>query len=698
MRTSTYKISIIPLLVILFQFNLGKSYCQQNADQFSENTRDASALDWNLWGYRPDVWRMNFDFKKLSGNWAEYMNITVNVPGSVQNALKNAGIIPDWNIGLNSTLSEWIENRHWIIAAKIPDNWIPGNNENLVLHCDGLDHQGIVLINGKEAGQFNNAFLPCSFRIDPFLEKKNNTIAFVFECPPSNLAQIGWTSKIKDWKPRFYYGWDWIPRIVQIGIWDKVWISTLKDRQPVIEDVQIITGADRTTDKGTLKIKTILNNSVLRGKIKISVSDLNEKKILEETVDAKDLIQQKVWNNLKIKRWWPNGIGGQALYQLHLTLLDDQGIQLQQIKRTIGFRNIEWLPCDGAPVYADPWICRVNNQPLFLQGINWTPIRPNFADLKEADYRKRLSVYKELGINVIRVWGGGFPEKEWLYDLCDEIGILVWQDFPLSSSGLDNYPPEGSDEIIAISQIVKHYVSRLQHHACMLLWCAGNELYEKGDLAPVTAKHVLVGAMKELVQQMDPARKFVNGSPSGPNISAGYNNFGTGNNWDVHGPWKLPFTEKDKTMNAVKEYWARDDALFHSEVGVPGAMSSEMIQKYCGDFNPLPASIDNPVWRNVNWWVEWDEYLSDHNGQATNNLQEYVEWSQKRQSEGLCIALKSCKNRFPRCGGFIIWMGHDSFPCMVNTSILDFEGNPKPVAKELSKILSNANNQPTVRR
>ena len=187
----------------------------------------------------------------------------------------------------------------------------------------------------------------------------------------------------------------------------------------------------------------------------------------------------------------------------------------------------------------------------------------------------------------------------------------------------------------------------------------------------------MIQTMKEWVNLIDPSRRFITGSPSGPNISAGWDNFGSGKNWETHGPWTLPFTKDDLTMEAVRKFWKADDALFHSEVGVAGAMSVEMINKYRGKYEALPANTDNLLWRTVNWWIEWDDYLRDHNGISSANLAEYVNWSQTRQTQGLCIALKSCKDRFPSCGGFILWMGHDSFPCMINTSILDFEGNSK---------------------
>ena len=668
----------------LFSICLGFILIFSGINQLNAQTKDASSLDWRLWCYRPNVWRMNFNFEHLSGNWAEYANIPMKVPGSVQSALKDAGIIEDWNIGLNSYKIEWIENRHWLVTATIPDEWLAKEGESLYLECMGLDYKGIVMVNGKEAGRFENAFLPCSFLMTPYLKEKNNKVAFVFECPPENLAQIGWTSQIKEWKPRFNYGWDWMPRIVQTGIWDKVFIRQVKADQPLFEELKVVTATDKAKDIGELSISAKLNKTALSQRIHVALIASDGTKIVDETFDASSLNRLKRWNHLKIKRWWPNGSGEQPLYDLQVSLIDRNGNPLQQEKKRIGFRHVEWIQCEGAPIDADPWICAINSRPLFLQGVNWTPIRPNFADLQKEDYAKRLHSYKDLGINTIRIWGGGFPEKEWLYDLCDEMGILIWQDFPLSSSGLDNYPPEGLQEVYTISQIASHYVKRLHHHASLLLWCGGNELYERGDTAPVTDKHLMVKAMRDVVSLLDPDRRFVAGSPSGPSISAGYGNFGTGKNWDVHGPWDLPYTEQDQTMKAVEDYWNKDDAMFRSEVGVPGAMSVEMMNKYKGEFRLLPASMDNPLWRSVSWWIQWDEYK--RTGKDTVNIDEYVVWSQQRQIAGLTLALKKSKERFPACGGFIIWMGHDSFPCMINTSIIDFEGNLKPVAVELSKI------------
>ena len=681
------KVLLISVIMVSLFIGLEELTFSQSAVNNSVNNKEynLSSLKWSLWGYRPESWKMDFNFNELKGSKAEYINIPVRVPGSVQKALKDARIILDWNIGNNYISSEWIENRHWVFATKIPDEWII-KESNIVLRCMGLDDNGVVMVNGKEAGKFNNTFIPYTFDLTPFLKDKNNTLAIVFECPPSYLGQIGYTSKIKDWKPRFYYGWDWIPRIVQVGIWDDIVLDVHKKDYLAIDNIKVVTKADKAKDLGQLEISAEMTPKAYQGQVRIQLMKDTGEPLIDETLPVVQLRGGKTWDNLKIKRWWPNGSGDQPIYKLLCTLYDANHIICQTIEKKIGFKNVEWLPCKNALPEADPWICCINNKPVFLQGVNWTPIRPNFADLTETDYRKLIKTYKDLGVNVFRVWGGGFPEKEWFYNICDEMGIMLWQEFPLSSSGLDNYPPITPDEIVAMSKISENYIKRLRHHVSLLLWCGGNELYEMGDTAPVNDKHPMIRCMKEMVKAEDPGRRFVTGSPSGPSISGGLHNYGKGINWDVHGPWTLPFTATDHTMNAVRNFWNLDDALIHSEVGVSGAMSAAMINKYRGEFPALPANMENTLWRQVCWWIEWSDFLQYNNGKEPKSLEEYVAWSQERQTTGLCIALLVNKSRFPECGGFIIWMGHDSYPCPINTSIIDFDGNLKPAASELSKI------------
>ena len=192
---------------------------------------------------------------------------------------------------------------------------------------------------------------------------------------------------------------DWIPRIVQVGIWDDIRLLVAPKEQQKVENLQIITDADKLKDKGNLKIKATFHSNSINEKVRITLSEIRGGIIFDENLLTTDLVQGKLWTNLNIKRWWPNGLGNQPLYHLNIELSDEQGSTIQIIERRIGFKHTEWLMCKGAPANADPWICSINNQSVFLQGINWTPIRPNFADLTQTDYLQRLTTYKNLGIN-----------------------------------------------------------------------------------------------------------------------------------------------------------------------------------------------------------------------------------------------------------------------------------------------------------
>ncbi|MFZ2655164.1 MAG: hypothetical protein WAX69_09600, partial [Victivallales bacterium] len=134
-----------------------------------------------------------------------------------------------------------------------------------------------------------------------------------------------------------------------------------------------------------------------------------------------------------------------------------------------------------------------------------------------------------------------------------------------------------------------------------------------------------------------------------------------------------------------EEYWDNDDSLFRSEVGVPGASSAEITRKYSGGLPELPANLDNPLWRRTAWWIQWEDFLKEA-GREPRNLEEFVEWSRKRQAVGLALAVRTCKRRFPKCGGIILWMGHDCFPCTANTSIFDFHGCPKPAVQAVAHV------------
>lgn len=654
---------------------------------------DLSQLDWTLSGWTPHLWRMEQTMEIGASPNAELPGIPASVPGSVQHSLREAGLLTDWNVGLNYRECEWVENRHWIYEVAIPDDWVAplfqeqasGTPARVYrLNCRGLDYCGSVTVNGQMVAEFCGSHVPHVFDITLHLCESGNVVRIIFDLPPRWLGQFGYTSRMTDWKPRFNYTWDWTPRLVQTAIWDSVFLDVTDGKQ--FEEFRCRTEADHEAGTGRI----IARGSVSAGdgdSVAVSLTR-DGSTVAETTVSVAEFGKSGIdLGGFAVDLWWPNMMGEQPLYDLTVRLLDASGSELDRRARRVGFKNVTWAPCEGAPPEATPWICVVNGRPVFLQGINWTPILPNFADVTEQDYRKRVELYRDLGLNMLRVWGGASLEKQCFYNLCDEMGLMVWQEFPLSSSGIENWPPEDQPSADALGEIAESYITRRQHHVSLTMWCGGNELQgspdglKTGSGKPCDLTHPLLDRLREITEREDPGRRFLATSPSGPVFYASPENFGKGLHWHVHGPWKA-----GGDLAEWHEYFAADDSCFRSETGAPGASSVEIIRRYAGDCDVMPATTDNPLWRRpLPWWIEWDQFVAER-GREPGDIEEYVEWSQDRQAQALVSAIGSCKDRFPRCGGFIIWMGHDCYPCTANTSIVDFEGNPKPAALALKEI------------
>jgi beta-mannosidase len=660
-----------------------------------KHTHNLSTLDWRLTGWHPYFWVGPLAAETPLTLYPDIPPLPARVPGSVQATLREAGLLPDWNVGVRSRECEWVENRHWSFETALPADWCAGPGRKL-LRCEGLDYQGVVLVNGRRAGDFCGTYTPHEFDLTDLLADGENRLAIVFTDNPRSLGQVQYTSQITEMKERFSYIWDWCPRLVQIGIWDAI---TLEVREhDAITSLRLYADYDAASGRGTVIVEAQCEVAQAQGLEVIVQGPQAEVAHVVAPVAAAphppaplslrergELISAEVPVPGAVEPWWPNGLGEQPLYLVRCRLLDEDRAILDEEARIVGFRQVEWKPCQDAPEGAEPWICCVNGQDLFLQGANWVPIRPNFADVTEDDYRLRLTLYRDLGFNLLRVWGGAVLEREVFYRLCDELGLLVWQEFPLSSSGLDNWPPEDPAVISQWAQIAESYVERRQHHPSLLLWCGGNELQGASDGGkagigkPIDVSHPMAAALGAVVRRLDPTRRFLPTSSTGPRFMADASEFGQGLHHDVHGPWNW-----SGDLQGWRAYWDRDDALFRSETGMPGAEAADLIRQYA-DGMELPADRSNPFWMHTGgWWIQWEDYLRE--GGDPESLDVFVVWSQLRQAHALAHAAAACKRRFPRCGGFMLWMGHDCYPCPVNTAIIDFLGRPKPAAEAVGKV------------
>lgn len=657
--------------------NQTHGHCERNA------SHDLGELSWTLTGTMPEYWRLSRAAETEVEFLADVPPVPMQVPGSVQKALLDAGVIPDWNEGLNARHCEWVEQRHWIVETTIPARWLQ-EGRAYTLVCEGLDHAGEVYLDGQQIGTFDNAYCVHEFAFPPDLSPGEHHLEIVFLTPPRWLGQVAWTSRIHDFKPRFNYYWDWTSRLVQLGVWDAIRIE--ERTHPRLLDVRAETDFDPESQKGSMRVSGSIEGDARA--IHLALTD-GDRALCSIELPSAAFESGHAFTDLTVEPWWPNGQGTPRLYDLHVRLVGEKVETLDERRVRTGFRRIEWRPCEGAPEGADPWLCVVNGRPVFLQGVNWTPIRPNFADVTTADVEKRLQAYADIGCNILRVWGGAVLERANFYEACDRLGFMVWQEFPMSSSGLENLPPDDPDVIERMAAVASDYLRRRRNHASLILWCGGNELHEmsktrkEGRGVPVREDYPMIRRLAEVVAREDEGRRFMTTSPLGPQFIRVEATVGQGVHWNVHGPWLVP-----GDWDEWEAYWERDDALFRAETGAPGASPVELIERYAGDLDLLPIDAGNPLWRRTPFWLMIDPFR-EAMGRDPDTLAEYVTWSQAHQARALGTAAAACKARFPHMGGIILWMGHDSFPCTANTSILDFDGNPKPAAERLAAVFQS---------
>ena len=640
---------------------------------------DLSQLNWTLRGWRPFIWRIGKTQETGAGTESDVGPIPATIPNSVQFNLLKAGLIADWNVGLRSRDCEWVEHRHWDFTAVLPQGLVaPG--QTAILEAEGLDYSGWILVDGKEVGRFSGALAPHRFDVTHALKEGAHQLSIVFEEPPREQGQFGYTSRSRFFKPRYNYSWDWSPRIVPIGVWDRLTLRLGAESAFGIQSLRAALDADLSA--GSVEASIAVDQTALHAATELVLTLCDGSREVGRTVQPLTAPQTPIaLSNLPVEPWWPNGQGDQKLYRIHIAAVDTKQHVVWEDERTVGFRTIRWEPCADAPEGAEPWICVVNGKPVFLQGANWVPPRSVYHDSTREEYQTLVELYRDMGCTCLRVWGGGIIEREDFYRACDECGILVWQEFPLSSSGLENAPPSAPEAIECLCTIARSYIQRRAHHASLLLWCGGNELTINTDGAenPADYSHPCLSALRAVVEEHDPGRRFIPTSPSGPLFYAHREQYGKGIHHDIHGPWGMStFADVD----AWKAYWAEDDALFRSEVGMPGAASLEHIERYAGTEKAWPP--EGAYWMHIAaWWTQWARFKDALEGKS---LADYVALTQRDQAEAYAVAAASCRERFPRCGGFIIWMGHDCFPCPANNSVIDFDRQPKPAYFALKKV------------
>lgn len=425
-------------------------------------------------------WKLIFDDK----------TIPAQVPGDITVDLYRAGIVKDPYFGLNYKEIEWVARRDFTYQTVIVADDELLQNESVSVVFDGIDVFSDVYLNGKHLGETKNMFLQYRFEIRPLLQKGNNVLTVEMHSTLNIMDKIDTTGYYAIFnEPRMFvrkaqchFGWDWAPKICAYGIWNNVYVEG-KSKQ-CIDDVFVV--AD---DKGNLTLSVTLNYNINATYDTLGVmapgsyeENLGDKLhyYVSETPFAEpnlykgfDVIGKRnfaCFVNKQAQLWWPLGYGEQPLYNYRVELERDGKIISVKSGR-FGYRSVRLLEEPKADTLLG-YQLQVNGVDVFVKGSNWIPVECFTGEITDDKYRKLTKLAANGNFNMLRVWGGGIYEKDIFYDLCDELGIMVWQDMMLACAEIAEDKPEWVSNMLAE---VEYQVKRLRNHPALVYWCGGNE-------------------------------------------------------------------------------------------------------------------------------------------------------------------------------------------------------------------------------
>ena len=411
------------------------------------------------------------------------------VPGVVHTDLLQNKIIEDPFFRLNERGLQWIDKEDWVYETCFTLAADMMRKENMELVFEGLDTYADVYLNDECILKANNMFRRWSIPVRQYIREENNILkvyfhspvkidvpkwdALPYQYPASNdQSENGglFNKKISIFarKAGYHYGWDWGPRLVTSGIWRPVYIrawSDLRINDVFIEQKEV--GAGRAVIAGHVELDA---DKDMDG-VLVTITDEATGRVLGEwQADLKRGTNRVTVDFVlhKPKLWWSNGLGEPFLYRFRTDIIAG-GELLDSKTERVGIRSLKVVhqpDKDGHTFYIE-----LNGRPVFAKGANYIPLDNFLPRVTPENYKRTILDAAGVNMNMLRVWGGGIYKNDVFYDLCDEHGIMIWQDFMFACS---MYPAEGA-LLDNIHQEAVDNVKRLRNHACIALWCGNNE-------------------------------------------------------------------------------------------------------------------------------------------------------------------------------------------------------------------------------
>ncbi|XP_050194015.1 beta-mannosidase [Myiozetetes cayanensis] len=476
-----------------------------------------------------------------SGNGS--VSLRAEVPGCVHTALLRRGLIQDPYYRFNDVMYRWISLDNWTYSRtfKTPFDVRKWQKVNLVF--EGVDTVAQILLNNVTVGRTDNMFNRYSFDITSVIKEVNfvevrflSAVSYAAEqsrchkaysippaCPPPEQKGECHVNFIR--KEQCSFSWDWGPSFPTQGIWKDVRIEAYNHYHLIYFSVTPF--FVKSAQQWCLEIESIfdvVSSKPIAGRVTVNIPKLQTQQTFSVKLQPGEgsiVLLVNINKTSAVEAWWPNGHGKQTGYNMKTTFIMEAGYQIEKFSKAY-FRTVELVqePIPGSPGLS--FYFRINGRPIFLKGSNWIPA-DSFQDRVTYDtLRLLLKSAADANMNALRVWGGGVYEQDEFYDICDEIGIMIWQDFMFACA---LYPTD-QDYLASVRAEVLHQVRRLKSHPSIILWSGNNEneaaISSNWFSIPRAQREIYirdylmlyVKNIREIVLSEDRSRPFIASSPT----------------------------------------------------------------------------------------------------------------------------------------------------------------------------------------
>ncbi|MEI5521142.1 glycoside hydrolase family 2 protein [Streptomyces brasiliscabiei] len=604
------------------------------------------------------------------------------VPGCVHTDLLAAGLIPDPFLGRNESEVAWVGRREWTYEVELPDVGAVGHDQ-VDLVFDGLDTAAEIRLDGRVLGSVRNMHRSYRFDVTGMTGPLSVRFASAYAEAEAVRQRLGDRPNAYPEPFQFIrkmacsFGWDWGPTLVTAGIWRPVRLERWSTAR--IARVRPLVTVEGTT--GHVELLVDVERAAVEAGLRLEAR-VGGVSAVAEVEGTSGAVRLEVPG---VGLWWPRGYGEQPLYEVELTLYGE-GDALDVWRRRVGFRTVELDR--GADEHGTGFTLVVNGERLFARGVNWIPDDVFPSRVTRERYRERLRQAAGAGVDLVRIWGGGIYESEDFYDVCDELGLLVWQDFPFACAAYpEEQPLRGEVEAEARENVV-----RLMPHPSLVLWNGNNENlwgfrdwgWEERLAGESWGEGYYLGLLPRVVAELDPTRPYTAGSPwSGswerhPNDPA----HGTHHSWEV---WnREDYAEyRANVPRFVAEFgWQAPPAYATLRRALPG---EELAADSPGMLHHQKAEDGNgKLARGLARHFVVPEGSEGPEG-------DFDRWhylTQVNQARAIAAGIEHWRSHWPVCAGTVVWQLNDCWP-VTSWAAIDGDGREKPLYHELRRLYAD---------